>query len=102
MELQIRSLESADDISEDDITKRIKAIQLAMEQDFDFEGHNVPEEIIEAFVKKVTVYKDSFVWELNFPDDKIKCLASGTRSNPKVELIDAPTNKDGSTGSDCQ
>lgn len=99
VELQIRSLESANDISEDDITKRIKAIQLAMEQDFDFEGHNVPEEIIEAFVKKVTVYKDSFVWELNFPDDKIKCLASGTRSNPKVELIDAPTNKDSSTGS---
>ena len=98
-ELKIHSLEAQSNTSEDEITKKLKAIQVAMEQDFDFEEHKVSDEIIDAFVKRVTVNKDNYIWELNCFDKEIKCLASGTRRNPKVEVVDLPTVEQCSTGS---
>jgi hypothetical protein len=68
---------------------------MAVEEDFDFEEHKVSDEIIDAFVKRVTVNKDNYTWELNCFGKEIKCLASGTRKNPKVEMVDVPTVEQG-------
>ena len=46
------------------------------------EGEDVPESVIEAFVVKIVVSKDSFDWYLRFdgdPDKPLRCSLKGKR-----------------------
>ena len=66
-----------------DYTEKLTVLQYALEQyTHCMEGVNVPDSVIEAFVTKIVVSRDSFDWYLRFdgdPDKPLHCQISGKR-----------------------
>ena len=66
-----------------DIYSEDTVLQYALEQyTHCMEGVNVPDSVIEAFVTKIVVSRDSFDWYLRFdgdPDKPLHCQISGKR-----------------------
>lgn len=86
-----------------DVNDKLKVLAFALEQDFDFDKYNVPNSIIDAFVRKIVVHKDYCEWHLNFFDEKgIKCVVNGRKNNnPDVNILDLPSTLNCSTGRYC-
>lgn len=70
-----------------------------------FDGGSIPETVVEAFIRKIVVSKDSFDWYLrldeNNLDDPIRCTVEGARkSNAKVSSLSvSPSFANSTTGS---
>lgn len=70
-----------------------------------FDGGSIPETVVEAFIRKIVVSKDSFDWYLrldeNNPDDPLRCTVEGKRkSNAKVSSLSvSPSFVNNNTGS---
>lgn len=79
----------------------LKHLKKIMELDFNFSTHNIPEEVIDAFVDEIIVYEDYFVWKLNFINVEARMKVEGRKNNPAISLVDIPTVCERSTGSDC-
>ena len=66
-----------------DYKEKLEVLQYALEQyTHRNEGEDVPESVIEAFVVKIVVSKDSFDWYLRFdgdPDKPLRCSLKGKR-----------------------
>ena len=68
------------------------------------EGKNIPDSVIEAFVERIIVHKDSFDWILRFdgdPNDPLRCTIEGKRKNQTKITIshkNSPIMDKGSTG----
>ena len=74
-------------LTPEDLQKRLKVLEYAMEQDFRVDGGRVPDTIIDAFVKEIIVQKDCFCWKLNLFDGNIYTKAEGTAWNPKLLMF---------------
>lgn len=97
---RIDELQEVNIIEDEDLENKLKVLKYAMERDFSFDDAAIPEEIIEAFVKKVVVYKDYYEWHLSFFDDKgIKCLVDGNHKKKGPSVVFAPSTTCSSTGS---
>ena len=59
----------------------------------DFDTNRIPECILDAFVDEIVVYKDRFVWKLNF-DEVITCIAGGTAKRPEAKIIENPYSRE--------
>lgn len=70
-----------------------------MDQDFNFSTHNIPEEVIDAFVDQVIVHKDCFIWKLKLSGDAVKLKVNGRKNKSTVFLVESPHVSDSSTGS---
>lgn len=99
LQTKIENCMNADEDSAVSLERKVAALKSVMEQDFDFDTGNIPDSIIDAFVDHIKVYKDKFVWKLNFLDTDVTCLASGTRKKHEVSIVDFPSSVYGSTGS---
>ena len=89
-----------------DYTEKLTVLQYALEQYTQcMEGVNVPDSVIEAFVTKIVVSKDSFDWYLRFdgdPDKPLRCQISGKRRQSTKIMVAgelSPAVDDGSPGS---
>lgn len=96
----LESYQADEEVSEEEYENRLQVLKYGLEQDFDFSSHNIPEEVIDAFVKEIIVYPDCFVWKLNIFDDDLKLQVKGRKNAPTVSLIGTPSLGNGNTGSD--
>ena len=66
-----------------DYKEKLTVLQYALERYTNIDqGQDVPESVIEAFVVKIVVSKDSFDWYLRFdgdPDKPLRCSLKGKR-----------------------
>lgn len=107
LRLEIDSLSQKTDEPEiTDYREKITVLQYALEQYTNpDEGKNVPESIIEAFVKKIVVSKEGFDWYLRFdgdPNDPLHCTTTGKRKTTtqiQVAGMNSPTMNSSDTGS---
>ena len=83
---------SSEEMDVSSIEDTIKQLKFSMENNFDFEGVKIPEEVLEAFIDKVVVYKDKFEWHLSLftrDDTVIFSQVEGTKRNPTAQVWDA-------------
>lgn len=90
------------DISDEELENKLSILKYGLEQDFNFSTHNIPDEIIDAFVKEIIVYEDCFVWKLNLYNDIVNLKVNGKKNNAEVSLVECPSLSDCSTGSNQQ
>jgi len=88
--------EEVDDINYED---KLKVLQYGLEQEFDFSKQEIPEEIIDVFVRKIVVYKDYFDWYLCFTEEPISCKVEGSKKKNSVSFVKTPSVVQRSTGS---
>jgi hypothetical protein len=88
-----------------DYREKLEVLQYALEQyTHRNEGEDVPESVIEAFVVKIVVSKDSFDWYLRFdgdPDKPLRCSLKGKRkTTTKITVSggNSPTMDNSPTG----
>lgn len=96
---KLESYKIQEEVSEEDLERKLNILKFGLQQDFEFSTHNIPEAIIDNFVEGIIVCKDCFVWKLCFTDDSIRCLVDGTKNAASVSLVDAPNIVQGCTGS---
>lgn len=89
-------------MSEEEVENKLKVLKYGLEQDFNFETHNIPDEVIDAFVKEIIVYEDYFIWKLNLSNDIVNMKVNGKKNNAEVSLVECPAFNDSSTGSNQQ
>lgn len=74
-----------------DYTEKLTVLQYALEQYTNCdEGANVPDSVVEAFVTKIVVSKDSFDWYLRFdgePDKPLHCQVEGKRKQTTKIMV---------------
>ena len=89
IEIKITELDNEERITEDQLDVKVEVLKYALEHNFDFDTYNIPDNIIDGFIKKVVVHKDYFEWQLNLFDGcGIYCLASGNRAHPNIQFAD--------------
>ncbi len=84
-------------LTEQEVDDKLLVLKHGLERDFDFSDHSIPEEIIDAFVREIVVYKDCFVWKFNFLDD-LSFSVKGRRENYILSEVERPTDGNSSTG----
>lgn len=99
LENLLKGYEIDNQLTESDLDNKIKVLRHGLENDFDFSDHSIPEEIIDAFVREIVVYKDCFVWKLNFFDEDFCLAVKGNRKNNV--LVERPTFDNSGTGCYC-
>lgn len=104
----LASYQIEEDISEEELDKKLTVLKYGLEQDFNFSTHSIPEEVIDAFVDEIIAYNDCFVWKLNLFDDTIKMGVEGRKNNATVTIkdsfsddgpVESPNVENSSTGS---
>ena len=88
-----------EDLSEEEMNEKLTILKYGLEQDFNFSTHNIPDEVIDAFVDQIIVYKDCFVWKLKLFDDTVRLTVNGRKNNATVSLVESPHVDNSSTGS---
>ena len=94
--------ESTPSVSNDEKLLRLKSM---LKSYVAFDGGSIPETVVEAFVRKIVVSKDSFDWYLRLDesnlDGPIRCTVEGKRkSNAKVSSLSvSPSFANSTTGS---
>ena len=98
----LASYQIEEGVTEEDYQNKLEVLKYGLEQDFNFSTHSIPDEVIDAFVDKIIVYKDCFVWKLNLYNEDIKIKTDGNKKNLFVSLVESsPSVNDGSTGCYC-
>lgn len=92
---QIARLMPEEDESEEEIpdyNERLTVLRYVLERYLDFDSdEDIPEPVIEAFVEKIVVNKDSFDWYLLFSgDDRTpkSCTVKGNKKSHEIELLE--------------
>lgn len=96
---ELSSYQDVINVSEEEVENKLKVLKYGLEQDFNFETHNIPDEVIDAFVKEIIVYEDYFIWKLNLSNDIVNMKVNGKKNNAEVSLVECPAFNDSSTGS---
>ena len=91
LETEINALSTASTTTEtptENIAERLSVLQDAMVKYADFNTENdVPDNIIDAFVKKVVVSKDGFDWYLRYaPENALYCNVEGRKGKANVSF----------------
>lgn len=93
----LENYETESPLSQNDIDNKLKVLKHGLENDFDFTDHQVPDEIIDAFVDEIICDEDgNFVWKLNLLDNPISYKLDGTKK--KHVLVECPTDAKCNTG----
>ena len=100
LQRQLSNYKIEEEVSDEDLERKLKVLKYGLEQDFSFSTHSIPETIIDAFVEEIVACKDYFTWKLCFTDDSIQCLVDGNKNKASVSLVDTPNIVKGSTGGD--
>ncbi len=58
LETRLKSINSEEETGEDDVSKKVKGLQDALETRFDFKRYEIPDSVIDAFVDKIKVQDD--------------------------------------------
>lgn len=98
----LSSYQIEEEMTDEDYNKKLEVLKYGLEQDFNFSTHNIPEEVIDAFVDQIIVYKDCFVWKLKLFDDTITMRLDGKKGKSTVSLVECPNIVEGCTGSNQQ
>lgn len=98
---RLASYQIEEEVSDEEYENKLTVLKYGLEQDFNFSTHNIPEEVIDAFVEEIIVHEDCFIWKLKLFDDKIKLKVDGRKNNSTVSLVESPSVDKSSTGSDC-
>lgn len=86
---KIDELQNIGDVSEDDLKNKLNVLKYALENNFEFDLHDIPDSVIDAFVDKIIVFKDHFEWYLKTnTEEPIKCMAGGTKAKPNISVIE--------------
>ena len=56
--------------TDNSLEKRVEMLKFTLDQNFEINTYDIPDEIIDAFIRKVVVYKDKFEFYLNLFDDE--------------------------------
>lgn len=104
---QLSQYKIEEDVSDEDISRKLEVLKYGLEQDFDFSNHSVPEPVLDAFVDEILVCKDCFVFKLSFTDESLMCMikkgkkgeADLTTETVEVTEGETPANVSCSTGS---
>lgn len=78
-----------------DYKEKLSMLKYALEQYTDFSrDEDIPEDVIDAFVRKIIVSKDGFDWYLRFSYNKAprKCTVEGTKKHHKIVDLDKTPN----------
>ena len=75
------------EMTEGELKDKIKILEFAMNQDFNFDSKDIPDSIVDLMVKKVTVFDDHFEWKLNFFNEGIRCSVDGSKWNPIFTVL---------------
>ena len=81
---QLEELQCEEELTDDIYRDKLNVLKYGLEQDFNFSTKNIPEEIIDAFVKENVVCRDCFIWKLNFFPDDYKIDVEGRSNNYTV------------------
>ena len=73
-------------MTERELKDKIKILEYAMSQDFNFDSKDIPDSIIDLMIKKITVFEDHFEWKLNFFNEAIKCSVDGSAWSPTITI----------------
>ena len=102
---QLAPYDSKEEYEEPDYEKKITMLRYVLECYTDFDtDEDIPEAVIEAFVEKIVVNKDSCDWYLRFngdDNDPTRCTVKGRKNSAKIEHIlphISPSIVDCSTG----
>lgn len=92
LETEIRDLQPQEEEVEEEATheEKITVLKYALECYTDFErADDIPEEVVDAFVKKILVAKDHCDWYIRFGDvNPVQCVVEGKRKkNATVSLF---------------
>lgn len=96
---RLASYQIEEEVSDEEYENKLTVLKYGLEQDFNFSTHNIPEEVIDAFVEEIIVHEDCFIWKLKLFDDKIKLKVDGRKNNSTVSLVESPSVDKSSTGS---
>ena len=99
LQRQLSNYKIEEEVSDEDLERKLKVLKYGLEQDFSFSTHSIPETIIDAFVEEIVACKDCFIWKLCFTDDSIQCLVGGNKNKASVSLVDTPNIVKGGTDS---
>ena len=90
-----------EEMTEAERKEKLNELKYILHEDFNFETHSLPDEIIDVVVDSVVVHKDSFVFKLNLAADNVTMKADGRKNHCKVSLVESntPLNEDSSSGS---
>lgn len=82
---QLEMIGEEADLSDDIYMDKVEILKYGLEQNFNFSTKHIPEEVIDAFIKEITVCQDGFIWKLNLtPDDELKMQVNGRTNNYTV------------------
>lgn len=95
---RLASYQIEEEVSDEEYENKLTVLKYGLEQDFNFSTHNIPEEVIDAFVEEIIVHEDCFIWKLKLFDDKIKLKVDGRKNNSTVSLVESPSVDKSSTG----
>lgn len=96
---RLASYQIEEEVSDEEYENKLTVLKYGLEQDFNFSTHNIPEEVIDAFVEEIIVHEDCFIWKLKLFDDKIKLKVDGRKNNSTVSLVESPSVDKSSTES---
>ena len=71
----------------EDIEDKLGVLRYVISKDSNFETNDIPEKILDAFVEEVVVYKERFVWKLNFSEEGITCFFNENKKNPAPKMV---------------
>lgn len=91
-----------EEMTEAERKEKLNELKYILQEDFNFETHSLPDEVIDVVVDRVEVHKDSFVFKLNLAADNVTMKADGRKNHCKVSLVESntPLFKESSSGSD--
>jgi DNA invertase Pin-like site-specific DNA recombinase len=89
---QLKQIECDEQITGDSYKDKIEVLKYGLEQDFNFSTKHIPEEIIDAFVNKIVVCKDCFIWVLNFSPDEYVLNVDGRSNNYTIIQTELSSN----------
>ncbi|MCR5324193.1 MAG: recombinase family protein [Lachnospiraceae bacterium] len=78
----------------EEIENTITVLKYILEQKCNFDTYNIPDEVIDAFVEEVIVYKDRFEWHLRIIDnsrESVICSVQGRDKKATVKIVDEET-----------
>ena len=83
---KLEELESKRGIPKETLKERLVNLKQIIANKLKWNENVVPEELVDNFVEKITVYNDRFEWKLNYLNDIIDVDVNGRQNSSKLNL----------------